>query len=92
MHWRKFAIRDIPFQDTKAFEEWVLQRWIEKDDLLEGFQQDGCFPADNGFVFTNVTVRKRVENLQLLGGPAAVITIWWMCKSILSCIVGLVRV
>lgn len=90
MYWRRFLINDIPLQDTKAFEEWVLQRWIEKDNLLESFQQHGCFPADEGSVFTDVTVRKPVEYLQLLGGPAAVVAIWWMCSSIVSNIAGLI--
>lgn len=28
------------------FEQWILQRWREKDDLLETYLQTGRFPAD----------------------------------------------
>ena len=48
MHWRKFFIADIPLHDEKAFEEWLHQRWKEKDELLEHYQQTGRFPADEG--------------------------------------------
>jgi 1-acyl-sn-glycerol-3-phosphate acyltransferase len=48
MHWRRFAIKDVPFHDIKAFEAWLLQRWREKDDLLEYYIQNGRFPADDG--------------------------------------------
>jgi hypothetical protein len=37
----------IPMDDAKEFEKWVLQRWIEKDQLLEHFVQTGRFPADD---------------------------------------------
>ena len=48
MHWRRFAIKDIPTHDEKAFSEWLLARWREKDDLLEHYLDNGCFPADSG--------------------------------------------
>lgn len=47
MHWRRFAIKDIP-TDEKEFSDWLLNRWREKDDLLEHFVQHGRFPADEG--------------------------------------------
>lgn len=47
MHWRRFAVSTIPIDDTKEFEEWLLQRWIEKDELLEHYVQTGRFPADD---------------------------------------------
>lgn len=46
MHWRRFKISEIPYDDSDAMSEWVLQRWREKDDLLEAFLQTGKFPAD----------------------------------------------
>ena len=48
MHWRKFAVSKIPINDSKAFEEWLYERWKEKDQLLEHYQQTGRFPADEG--------------------------------------------
>ncbi|KAH0558715.1 hypothetical protein GP486_004638 [Trichoglossum hirsutum] len=47
MYWRRFAVSSIPIDDQKAFEQWVLDRWIEKDDLLDEYLQNGRFPADD---------------------------------------------
>jgi lysocardiolipin and lysophospholipid acyltransferase len=46
MYWRRFLVRDIPTEPT-AFESWVLERWREKDALLEYFHQHNRFPADD---------------------------------------------
>ena len=48
MHWRRFATKDIPSNDEKAFSAWLLERWREKDDLLEHYLTYGDFPADEG--------------------------------------------
>jgi lysocardiolipin and lysophospholipid acyltransferase len=48
MHWRRFSTRDIPYDDAAKFETWLLNRWREKDDLLEHYQQTGRFPGDEG--------------------------------------------
>jgi hypothetical protein len=47
MYWRRFAVSSIPIDDQKAFEQWVLDRWIEKDAFLEQYLQNGRFPADD---------------------------------------------
>lgn len=46
MHWRRFAIKDIPYDDKDAMHEWVMQRWREKDEMIDAFLRDGKFPAD----------------------------------------------
>ena len=38
----------IPLSDAKEFEHWLLDRWREKDDLLEQWYETGRFPADAG--------------------------------------------
>lgn len=48
MHMRRFRIADIPTQDEKAFSDWLLARWREKDDLLQYFVENQRFPADEG--------------------------------------------
>ncbi|EHY60626.1 hypothetical protein HRR90_000892 [Exophiala dermatitidis] len=48
MHWRRFAIKDIPLHNEKAFELWLIARWREKDLLMEQYLQTGSFPADKG--------------------------------------------
>lgn len=56
MHWRRFAIKDIPLNDHDAFDQWLKQRWIEKDDLMEHYLTTGRFPGSppsNGAVNGN---------------------------------------
>jgi lysocardiolipin and lysophospholipid acyltransferase len=48
MHWRRFAIKDIPTTSEAAFSAWLLARWREKDDLIEHYLEHGRFPADAG--------------------------------------------
>ncbi|KAJ4353692.1 uncharacterized protein N0V89_005422 [Didymosphaeria variabile] len=48
MHWRRFAIKDIPTHHEKVFSDWLLARWREKDDLIEHYLEHGRFPADAG--------------------------------------------
>lgn len=38
----------MPLDDPKEFELWLRQRWLEKDELLEKYVQNGRFPADDG--------------------------------------------
>lgn len=47
MHWRRFRIDEIPIGNTKAFEVWLRNRWREKDYMLEYFNRNNRFPADN---------------------------------------------
>ena len=47
MHWRRFHIDDIPIENTKAFEVWLRNRWREKDYMLEYFNRNNRFPAEN---------------------------------------------
>ena len=48
MHWRRFAVKDIPMKDPKNFEIWLTNRWREKDSLIEYYLRTGKFPADTG--------------------------------------------
>jgi lysocardiolipin and lysophospholipid acyltransferase len=45
MHWRRFAVSNIPTSDSKAFDKWLHDRWVEKDALLEYHAQHGHFPV-----------------------------------------------
>ena len=47
MHWRRFAVKDIPVKDPEAFDKWLLDRWREKDEMLEQYLQTGRFPTDH---------------------------------------------
>ncbi|KAJ4379075.1 hypothetical protein N0V86_005116 [Didymella sp. IMI 355093] len=48
MYWRRFATKDIPLGDEKVFGDWLLERWREKDALLQHYLDHGKFPADEG--------------------------------------------
>ena len=73
MYWRRFAISDIPVDDHDAFDAWLMQRWREKDELLDGYLKTGVFPTDeaqtaegsgaeNGFINTEVKIRSYSGN------------------------------
>lgn len=46
MYWQRFHISTIPFDDNKAFDVWLRQRWSDKDALIEQYVQTGHLPAD----------------------------------------------
>ena len=48
MYWRRFRVSDIPLDDSKKFELWLRQRWIEKDKFIEDYLRTGRLPADTG--------------------------------------------
>lgn len=45
MHWRRFAVADIP-EDEAKFDQWLEDRWAEKDGLLAYYEKHGAFPYD----------------------------------------------
>ncbi|KAF1942497.1 acyltransferase-domain-containing protein [Clathrospora elynae] len=47
MHWRRFHLDSIPIENTKAFEVWLRNRWREKDYMLEYFNRNNRFPAED---------------------------------------------
>jgi hypothetical protein len=47
MHWRRFHIDSIPINNKAAFEVWLRNRWREKDYMLEYFNRNTRFPADD---------------------------------------------
>lgn len=86
MHWRRFAVKDMPIDDKDAMHEWTLARWREKDELLEKFLETGKFPAsveavniENGpndefktpYINTEVKPRSPVEFLQIFAPVSA---------------------
>ena len=86
MHWRRFAVKDMPIDDNDAMHEWTLARWREKDDLLAKFQETGKFPAaveavsiENGpedefktpYINTEVKPRSPIEFLQIFAPVSA---------------------
>lgn len=77
MHFRRFAIASIPISDPPEFEAWIRQRWLEKDDLLEYYMQNGRFPEDddktNGLPIESgekIEVKQRIK----VGGKERIIS------------------
>lgn len=75
MHWRRFAVKDIPIADPAEFEIWLRERWTEKDRLLEYYMESGCFPEDdephqpeNTGPRKRVTTRKQKRTVKVKGG------------------------
>jgi 1-acyl-sn-glycerol-3-phosphate acyltransferase len=46
MFWRRYRIQDIPTENDEAFGRWLMNRWREKDYLLEYFYKFGSFPNE----------------------------------------------
>ncbi|POS86438.1 hypothetical protein EPUL_002648 [Erysiphe pulchra] len=44
MFWRRFALSDIPLDDKDKFDEWLRNRWSEKDALINKYIATGRFP------------------------------------------------
>lgn len=63
MHWRRWAVDDIPLDDQKVFEAWLLERWREKDALLDQFFETGRFPTslESSIDSTGVTGQQKAE-------------------------------
>ncbi|KAF1818031.1 acyltransferase-domain-containing protein, partial [Dissoconium aciculare CBS 342.82] len=45
MYWRRYKISSIPIDNDEVFSRWLLNRWREKDYLLEYFNKFGHFPS-----------------------------------------------
>lgn len=47
MYFRRFALSSIPLEDgdEKVFDQWIRDRWTEKDELMEGYMCTGRFPG-----------------------------------------------
>ncbi len=44
LHVRRFAVRDLPADDAGRA-AWLMDRYVEKDQLLAGFEETGRFPG-----------------------------------------------
>ena len=93
MYWRRFPVSSIPVPSSdpsdKVFSNWLLDRWKEKEALLEGYARNGRFPADEGhdsegdpgkgmskgagFIETEVMLRHTYEVSQIFGVFGALI-------------------
>ncbi|KAF3929714.1 hypothetical protein AA313_de0207575 [Arthrobotrys entomopaga] len=47
LHFRRFRVSEIPYNDTTEFEKWMRARWTEKDQMMETYMQTGRLPGDD---------------------------------------------
>lgn len=73
MHWRRFAVKDIPLDDHDTFDAWLRERWHEKDVLINEFLATGRFPA------TPYAVKGHVNNITKEGHIETEVKLahWW---------------
>ena len=45
MHWRRFKVSDIPLETLEDFHVWLIERWNDKEALLEQHAKTGQFPS-----------------------------------------------
>ncbi|KAF2160600.1 hypothetical protein M409DRAFT_28986 [Zasmidium cellare ATCC 36951] len=62
MFWRRFKISEIPYQDEDQFSRWLLNRWREKDYILEYYYKFGSFPDEEPTKALLATEGKRKPN------------------------------
>lgn len=74
LYWRRFRVADIPLDDANTFEEWLRDRWYEKDALMEQYLTTGRFPpspedvrakGQGDFIETEVKTRHWWEFIQI---------------------------
>jgi lysocardiolipin and lysophospholipid acyltransferase len=107
MHWRRFAIKDIPLDDEKIFGDWLLERWREKDDLIDHYLLHGRFPADEGttssingskavkgagWIETEVRPQNPLEFIQIFVPPAALALVVNIIVKFVNMILKLLRI
>ena len=79
-YFRRYAFSEIPLDDPEVFEAWVLERWREKDELLEQYKTTGRFPASpgdsnskpGGWIETEVKLKHITEITRIFVFPATV--------------------
>jgi 1-acyl-sn-glycerol-3-phosphate acyltransferase len=62
MYWRRYKISEIPYEDSEAFGRWLLNRWREKDYLLEYYYKFGSFPVETPLKAMQTVEGKRKPN------------------------------
>ncbi|KAI9659167.1 MAG: hypothetical protein M1831_003749 [Alyxoria varia] len=98
MYWRRFRLSSIPLDDPKAFELWLRERWLEKDELIERFAQTGRFPPNqdaktrNGrgaeYLETSVKQKYFLEFVQIFLPGLCILAVLWVVYRVFRALVG----
>lgn len=79
MHWRRFKVSSIPLDTLDDFHAWLIERWNEKEVLLEEHARTGRFPSSIDSVTTEVRLDRWWEILQLGAILAPLIAALFAC-------------
>lgn len=44
MHFRRYAIEDVPYHNSDSLRDWLYDRWSEKEELLDEYYSTKKFP------------------------------------------------
>ncbi|CAK7271065.1 hypothetical protein SEPCBS57363_004424 [Sporothrix epigloea] len=86
-HWRRFPVAGIPLETPEAFDQWMRDRWYEKDAIMEQYMSAGRLPATPNakgddqpeYIETEVRTRYPWEMLQIF---SVVGTCWLLYRII----------
>lgn len=68
MYFRRFKISDIPVDNDDAFERWLINRWREKDYILEYFNKYNAFPTeDAGKALAAAEGKRKPSHAKMIG-------------------------
>ena len=73
MHWRRFKVSTIPLESLEEFHAWLIERWNEKEVLLEEHAKTGRFPSSIEAISTEVKLGRWWEIFQLCAVMAPLI-------------------
>ena len=84
-HWRRFRVADIPLETPEVFDQWMRDRWYEKDAIMEQYISTGRLPAtpqsksvdQPEYIETEVRTKYPWEMLQVF---SVVGTCWFLCR------------
>ena len=86
-YWRRFPVAGIPLETPEVFDQWIRDRWYEKDAIMEQYMSAGRLPATPNakgddqpeYIETEVQTRYPWEMLQIF---SVVGTCWLLYRII----------
>ena len=84
----------MPLNDSVAFDNWLYERWAEKDKLLKQFRSHGHFPTADAYIQASVGLESRAELLPVLTCLITVPVAWWLVEylyKVVASLYGLMR-
>lgn len=74
IYWRRFKLSTIPLATLEEFDTWLLDRWREKEALLEEHLTTGRFPSSrDGYVRSQASLGRRWALWRICGVSFALV-------------------